>query len=158
MTSYAPANPAVAFGGWGLLLHQHSLRGPAVSGPPLNQWSIMTFEQVLDEQLDRMRVIMISRQRKYGPENIKAGGIHGLVVRMRDKLARIEQDHKDCPFLGPCIERTLPDEERDDAWLDLANYAGPIALMVLHGIWAPPLAVSPDILGVAVTMTFEEAE
>lgn len=103
----------------------------------------MTFEQAVDEQLARMRDIMLDRHRKYGPNNITAGGIHGLITRIRDKLARIEQDHKNCPFMGECQTHDLPDEARDDAWLDLANYSGPIALMVLAGIWASPMEVAP---------------
>ena len=38
-----------------------------------------------------------------------------------------------------CI-RDRPDEEREDAWKDLANYAGIIALMVMRDNWGLPLA------------------
>lgn len=98
-----------------------------------------TFEEALDLVLTDMRAIMLDRQRKYGPTNITRGGIHGLIVRIGDKLARIEEDHKDCPFKGKCNCRELPDEAREDAWLDLANYSGPIALMLQRGVWGLPL-------------------
>jgi len=102
-----------------------------------------TFEEALDAELALMRGIMIARQTKYGPENIKQGGIHGLIVRMQDKLERIKQDHRKCHVFKCINQRSLPDEEMDDAWIDLANYAGPIALMLVHGTWGLPM--EPDI-------------
>ncbi len=95
----------------------------------------MTFEQRVDEVLAEMKVIMLDRQEKYGPENITAGGVHGLIIRMQDKLARIRTDHKDCRLWGDCVVRELDDEAPLDAWLDMANYAGPIGVMVQRGKW-----------------------
>jgi len=84
-----------------------------------------TFEEAMDPILAEMRELMLDRQYKYGPENIRSMGIHGLIVRINDKLSRIKEDHK---------------EEREDAWKDLANYAGIIALMVMRDNWGLPLA------------------
>lgn len=98
-----------------------------------------TFEQALDAEWAVMRELIITRQGKYGPDNITAGGVHGLITRMQDKLARIKQDHKDCTFLGDCVVRDLPDENPNDAWLDLAAYSGFLAMMLLHGTWGLPL-------------------
>jgi hypothetical protein len=33
----------------------------------------------------------------------------------------------------------VPDEAREDAWKDLANYGGIIALMLMRGQWGLPL-------------------
>jgi len=105
-----------------------------------------TYHQALDMVLAEMREIMLDRQRKYGPTNILRGGVHGLIVRIGDKLARIEEDHKYCLFLskGECVERELPDEDKLDAWLDLSNYAGPIAIMLQRGWWELPLEEDID--------------
>ena len=99
-----------------------------------------TFEEAMDPILAEMRELIIDRQYKYGPDNIRSMGIHGLIVRINDKLSRIKEDHKNCSFLGECTLRELPDEEREDAWKDLANYAGIIALMVIRDNWGLPLA------------------
>ena len=106
-----------------------------------------TFEEAMDLVLAEMRELMLDRQYKYGPENIRGMGIHGLIVRINDKLARIKEDHKNCSFLGECNLRDLPDEEREDAWKDLANYAGVIALMVMRDTWGLPLIHNPLSLG-----------
>lgn len=98
-----------------------------------------TYEQALDLVLAEMRTIMLDRQRKYGPNNILRGGVHGLITRIGDKLARIEQDHDQCLFQKCDGRIELPDEQEADAWLDLANYAGPIALMLQRGWWELPL-------------------
>ena len=98
-----------------------------------------TFEEAMDPILAEMRELMLDRQYKYGPDNIRSMGIHGLIVRINDKLSRIKEDHKDCLFLGTCTLRDLPDEEREDAWKDLACYAGLISLMVMRGNWGLPL-------------------
>lgn len=104
-----------------------------------------TFEQALDQAFTRMRKVMIDRQLEYGPDNILATGIHGVIVRMRDNLARIEHEHRDCPF-GRCIvnaaklEYTVEAEEkRLNAYVDLGNYAGVISTMLLTGTWGLPL-------------------
>lgn len=117
-----------------------------------------TFEEAMGAAFHQMRKVMSDRQAKYGPLNITNGGVHGLITRMQDKLARIRQDHKDCPFLGECRTRDLPDEQRDDAWMDLANYSGIIALALLHGHWGLPMleqlpGAAEKICGVSATRT-----
>ena len=106
-----------------------------------------TFEQAMDLILAEMRELMIDRQYKYGPTNISSMGVHGLIVRINDKLSRIKEDHKNCSFLGECVVRDLPDEAREDAWKDLANYAGIIALMLMRGKWGLPLESRDGLTG-----------
>ena len=102
-----------------------------------------TFEQAMDLIFAEMRELMRDRQYKYGPDNISSMGIHGLIVRINDKLSRIKEDHKNCKFLGTCTLRELPDEAREDAWKDLANYGGVIALMLMREQWGLPLEYNP---------------
>ena len=99
-----------------------------------------TFEEAMDPLLAELRELMIDRQYKYGPDNISIMAVHGLIVRINDKLSRIKEDHKNCSFLGECTLRNLPDEAREDAWKDLANYGGINALMLMRGQWGLPLA------------------
>ena len=117
----------------GLLVSMTPEAAPPKKGEPT------TFEEAVGLVLEDMATIMLDRQRKYGPTNIQRGGIHGLLVRIGDKLARLEEDHKACPFKGECLQRDLPDEKVEDAWLDLANYAGPIGIMLQRGWWGLPL-------------------
>lgn len=100
-----------------------------------------TFEEAVGHQLHVLRQLMLDRQRKYGPNNILAGGIHGLITRMGDKHARIKEDHPgiECGK-GPCP--TTPDytdEAPLDAYRDVGNYGGVIAPMLLEGTWGLPL-------------------
>jgi nucleoside 2-deoxyribosyltransferase len=97
------------------------------------------FETHMGEVFHRMRQVLLDRRRKYGTRNIDESGVHGLITRMGDKLARIREDHRGCPFLGECKGRKLPDEQMLDAWIDLAIYAGPIGLMLLRRVWWTPM-------------------
>lgn len=69
------------------------------------------------------------KQRDYGPKNIASapgGPVNGLMVRMYDKIARIENlNHSG---VDPENESLL------DSFMDLANY-GIIGVMVLRGMW-----------------------
>ena len=97
------------------------------------------FEQALDLQLLALRDLMVDRQRKYGSTNITTSGVHGLLVRMSDKLARIRHDHRNCLF-SSCAELPAhPDEDALDAYRDLANYAGIIYPMLVTGQWGLPM-------------------
>jgi len=99
----------------------------------------ITYEQALDVVLAEMREIMLDRHRKYGPNNILRGGVHGLITRIGDKLARIEKDHELCGFKHCVPGRDFTDETSEDAWLDLSNYAGPVGIMLQRGWWELPL-------------------
>lgn len=90
-----------------------------------------TFEDAVDLVLEEMRSVLIERQRKYGPENIRRHGEIGLAVRCGDKLARLDNY-----YFGN--GKDAPDESIDDSWTDLGNYSA-IALMVRRGLWGLPL-------------------
>jgi len=71
--------------------------------------------------------VFVERQRKYGPTNIARHGCTGVIVRLGDKLARLEHTY---------IEgHPMPaDESPVDAWIDTANYAL-IGWMAHDGAW-----------------------
>ncbi|MDO8691691.1 MAG: nucleoside 2-deoxyribosyltransferase [Dehalococcoidia bacterium] len=108
-----------------------------------------TFEAMIGRVLiGEQRRIMRQRQRKYGPYNISRIGLHGVIDRAQnDKFARIEQDHKDCKWRECQVMvnggRALPDEMGEDAYVDIANYTGPISVSLMRGWWGkdgcPPM-------------------
>ena len=64
----------------------------------------------------------------YGPDNISATKLEGIIVRMWDKINRLRRR-----ILENQAE-TLSDETLDDTLRDIANYAI-IGLLLLHKIW-----------------------
>lgn len=81
--------------------------------------------------LDTVVETICSKQHDYGHENITWGGRIGLVIRMHDKLARIEN------LLGRATVAT--NESLEDSWLDLVGYAL-IGIMVENGSFMLQLA------------------
>jgi hypothetical protein len=58
---------------------------------------------------------LIRKQRDYGPENIRRFGRQGLMVRMHDKIARLE---------NLTLKKDDPNNESiDDTVMDIAGYA-----------------------------------
>ncbi len=73
---------------------------------------------------------VVSRQAKYGPTNIAAFGLPGLVCRMRDKWERLFQQF----WLGA----VATDEADEDGFIDTAGY-GLIGVMGWRGLWPLPV-------------------
>ena len=83
-------------------------------------------EQLESDLLDAYETkyaIMVARHRKYGTGNIAASGRSGIITRIRDKLARIENG-----------ELNASDESYSDTLIDLANYAD-ILMLWERGLW-----------------------
>ncbi len=90
---------------------------------------ISKFEQELQETFVEAFDLLVSKHNDYGPKNISnspGGPMNGLVVRMHDKMARIEN----LLYSG----KTIKHESVRDSFIDMANYAV-IALMVLDEKW-----------------------
>lgn len=87
----------------------------------------------IDAMLLGLRVFK-ERQRKYGRGNIARSGERGVVIRVGDKLARLEN-----------LERSAgaADESVTDTWIDVGNY-GFIGLMTHLGTWPGPKEVTDD--------------
>jgi len=96
----------------------------------VNDW-----ESALEFIQEDVRAIVTDRHRKYGPGNVREYGELGLIIRCRDKLARL-QHHVDTGT------GDMPDESVEDAWADLAGLAL-IGLMFLRGWWELPFEGEP---------------
>jgi len=74
--------------------------------------------------------LLVKKQLDYGPKNIAnapGGALNGLLVRMHDKIARLNH-------LIYEVKDTPQNESIEDSFVDLLNYSA-IALMVLRGKW-----------------------
>lgn len=82
--------------------------------------------------------LLHSKHQDYGPGNIMSSGYLGLIVRLGDKLARLQNLMKDVK-LG---ETDVPSEVRcrfetiEDTFADIAGY-GIIGQMLLNGDFPP---------------------
>lgn len=91
-------------------------------------------EQFKDESMaiyDEAWNILVQKQLDYGPYNISnapGGPLNGLMVRMHDKIARLNN-------LIYEVKDTPKNESVEDSFIDLLNYSA-IALMVLRGKWS----------------------
>jgi len=84
----------------------------------------------LDEILMELKITMVRKHQDYGPYNIAnapGGAMNGLIIRMHDKLERLQSLYykkNDTPNY----------ESIEDTLIDLANYAI-IGLLVQRGQW-----------------------
>ena len=83
----------------------------------------------IDIILKEMKEILVKKQNDYGPYNIArapGGPMNGLLVRMYDKIARLDNLRK--------RNNTPNYESVEDSLIDLANYAI-IGLLVIRNQW-----------------------
>lgn len=85
-------------------------------------------ERVMAERLAATFAIWKQRQAKYGSDNIARRGPAGIMVRMDDKLARLDR-----VFSGQATGEQA-DETVADTCMDVANYAL-MALVCHEGLW-----------------------
>lgn len=84
------------------------------------------FEDILNE----LRIIMMRKHQDYGPYNIAnapGGALNGLLVRLSDKISRLEN-------LYYKKQDTPNYESMEDTFIDIANYAI-IGLLVQRNQW-----------------------
>lgn len=89
----------------------------------------MRIDEHVDETVQELADLLISKHHDYGPKNISqspGGPLNGLRVRMWDKFARINN----------LIDNEVDPEHEslEDSFKDMANYAI-IGLLVLRGQW-----------------------
>jgi hypothetical protein len=90
------------------------------------------FEDAAREVARELTDLLIVKQHDYGHSNILDFGEFGVLVRANDKMARLKN-------LLRCAQNDEPKNENiEDSWSDLANYAI-IALMVRRGWFKLPL-------------------
>ena len=91
---------------------------------------IKTFGDAIDSIDDKLKRLMIDKQRDYGPGNILSFGEFGVLVRLNDKVERLK---------NLLTKNKAPRNEAiEDTWMDIANYAK-IALMLRENIFELPL-------------------
>lgn len=78
----------------------------------------------IGDALREIEAIMRERHEKYGPGNIAQFGDYGVMVRLADKLARLQHSSG----------KDYADEATRDAWLDVIGY-GLIGLAWVDGNW-----------------------
>lgn len=106
--------------------------------------STETFEDVMFGLYEEAFALLVDRQRKYGPENVRRLGMFGVFSRLSfDKIERVKRALNGRIVNGEVIldlENTdFADESLEDAILDIVNY-GIIMLAVKRGLWGRPLA------------------
>jgi len=89
----------------------------------------MRIDEHVDNTVQELADLLISKHHDYGPRNISqspGGPLNGLRVRMWDKFARINN----------LIDNEVDPEHEslEDSFKDMANYAI-IGLLVLRGQW-----------------------
>lgn len=79
---------------------------------------------------DEMIATLIRKQKDYGPENIARFGNIGLLIRMHDKVARLENIYSKCEwdFNKAVAVNAVSDETIIDTLIDIMGYSA-IALM-----------------------------
>jgi len=75
-------------------------------------------------------VLVVDKNKDYGKNNILEFGMHGILVRVNDKFARLK---------NLILNQKNPvNEVLDDTWWDIAGYAV-VALLVKRGWFELPL-------------------
>ena len=95
------------------------------------QYDIEKFKDESMAIYDEAWNLLVQKQIDYGPHNIAnapGGPLNGLMVRMHDKMARLNN-------LIYIVKDTPKNESIEDSFIDLLNYSA-IALMVLRGKWS----------------------
>ena len=119
------------------------------AGPTLDAYyraqleSAISFEDVFVTIVARRLAILIERQRKYGPDNIRNQGIFGVLTRIReDKLSRISMALSGQVVNGRVVLDPIPDGEAGDTFqdglFDAGNYLD-IMEALRMGVWGKPL-------------------
>lgn len=82
--------------------------------------------------------LVCSKQNDYGPQNILWGGQEGIVLRMHDKFARIENLYRRYWNAKSPAEESAANEPLADSWLDLVGYSI-VGIMLIDGTFECPL-------------------
>lgn len=107
---------------------------------------VVTFEEVFQSIFDEAFDLLVERQKKYGPENVRKLGLYGIFTRIEDKMERLRH-----AFNGTMVRGQFnvtendesSDESLDDADIDAANYHL-IRIALRRGLWGKPLQRDVD--------------
>ena len=78
-----------------------------------------TYETYLNEQLDIIKKMLIAKHHDYGSNNLKKRGMLGIMVRLDDKMARIDNLLQN----QNTDKQNQVDETIADTLYDVAGYA-----------------------------------
>lgn len=84
--------------------------------------NLEAFEAEARKLMDEAITLLVNKRRDYG-ENALKGGIHGIAIRMSDKMGRLENllGIEDSSFKSK--EAIVGDEKIEDTMKDLLNYS-----------------------------------
>lgn len=80
----------------------------------------MSYEDDLDRVLNEVKTMLIAKNHDYGPKNLLRHGETGIIVRVSDKLSRLEHI---------VSQHLVQDEPPEKTWGDIAGYALQAILM-----------------------------
>jgi hypothetical protein len=89
----------------------------------MNNIEFDEYEKKLDEVLNKIKLLLISKHRDYGSENLLRYGRLGVLVRLSDKISRLHN------LIFEKKEISVKSETIEDTFLDIAGYS--IQSMVL---------------------------
>lgn len=106
-----------------------------------------SFEAVFADIYQEAFNLLVERQRKYGPDNIRKLGLWGVFGRFADdKVERIRRSFNgtiDHGTLNITLDGDFGDETLEDAMVDSGNY--PLIMLALYrGLWGAPLEEDMD--------------
>lgn len=100
-----------------------------------------SFEDVFRDIFDEAFNLLVERQKKYGPENVRKLGLYGIFTRIEDKMERLRHafngEMKRGEFSVTETDESS-DESLDDGDIDAANYHL-IRVALRRGLWGKPL-------------------
>ena len=75
-----------------------------------------TYEENLDIVIGNIREMLLKKNHDYGSENLKKFGQYGIMVRLTDKISRLDN-------LLSGDRAMVKSETIDDTFMDIAGYA-----------------------------------
>lgn len=89
----------------------------------IDESSIYEFDEQLMSEMHAIRSLLCQKRKDYGPGNLTLFGLHGILVRMADKVERLRNLHAS----GEAPQT----DSLEDSWADIAGYAI-LALRLMH--------------------------
>lgn len=127
-------------GDWNYEIRQHldgmidSYFGVEDTSPAPHEWELLGRLSIEASGLlnpDETTITLCNKQRDYGPNNIARFGQSGLLLRLHDKVARLENLISN--------GREAQNESLHDTYLDIVGYSA-IGIMLLDGSFFYPTA------------------
>jgi len=92
-----------------------------------NNLDLKQFEAEARKLMNEAFTLLVNKRKDYGPNALK-GGVHGIAIRMSDKMARLENLMGIADGSFKSKDAIVGDEKIEDTFRDLINY-GILALL-----------------------------